>query len=122
MNTVDGEPHADNIPPQLAVIVAWLIWKLEKRVDKNGEVKWTKPPYCAHDPTRHASTTDPGTWSTLEQALAAEERTIADYTDRRDQADAIGDIGLKVALENLIADEGNHKEEIERILTGWDDR
>lgn len=58
----------------------------------------------------------------LEQALAAEEQAIMEYTDRRSQADAIGDIGLKVALENLIADEMGHKEEIERILTGWDDR
>ena len=58
----------------------------------------------------------------LEQALAAEEQAITDYTDRRDQADALGDIGLKVALENLIADEMGHKEEIERILTGWDER
>jgi bacterioferritin len=58
----------------------------------------------------------------LEQALAAEEQAIVEYTDRRDQADAVGDIGLKVALENLIADEMGHKEEIERILTGWDER
>lgn len=58
----------------------------------------------------------------LEQALAAEQQAIMEYTERRDQADAIGDIGLKVALENLIADEMGHKEEIERILTGWDER
>jgi bacterioferritin len=58
----------------------------------------------------------------LEQALAAEEQAIMEYTARRGQADAIGDIGLKVALENLIADEMGHKEEIERILTGWDDQ
>jgi bacterioferritin len=58
----------------------------------------------------------------LEHALAAEEKAIMEYTERRDQADAIDDIGLKVALENLIADEMGHKEEIERILTGWDER
>jgi hypothetical protein len=26
-----------------------------------------------------------------------------------------------VALENLVADETRHREEIERILAGWDD-
>jgi bacterioferritin len=57
----------------------------------------------------------------LEQALAAEGRAIADYAGRARQAEACGDTGLKVALENLIADETRHKEEVERILTGWDD-
>jgi bacterioferritin len=37
-------------------------------------------------------------------------------------AEAFGDIGLKVGLENQVADETRHKEEIERILTGWGER
>src|SRR5208283_2093393 len=48
-----------------------------------------------------------------EQALAAEKQTIADYDERLRQADAFGDVGLKVSLENQIADETRHKEEIE---------
>jgi bacterioferritin len=55
----------------------------------------------------------------LENALAAEKRAIADYGERIRQAEDYGDIGLKVALENQIADETRHKEELERILTGW---
>ena len=35
------------------------------------------------------------------------------------QAEAAGEIGLKVNLENQVADETRHKEEIERILAGW---
>jgi hypothetical protein len=31
------------------------------------------------------------------------------------------DLGLKVELENQVSDETRHKEEIERILAGWDD-
>lgn len=58
----------------------------------------------------------------LEQALAAEKQAIADYDARLGQADAFGDVGLKVNLENQIADESRHKEEIERILAGWDER
>jgi bacterioferritin len=58
----------------------------------------------------------------LEQALAAEKQAIADYDERLGQADAFGDVGLKVSLENQIADETRHKEEIERVLAGWDDR
>lgn len=55
----------------------------------------------------------------LENALAAERETIADYGQRMREAEAFGDIGLKVGLENQIADETRHKEEIERILAGW---
>ena len=58
----------------------------------------------------------------LEQALAAEKQAIADYDERLRQADAFGDIGLKVSLENQVADETRHKEEIERVLAGWEGR
>ncbi len=57
--------------------------------------------------------------SMLENALTAEKQAIADYRLRIEQAEAFGDIGLKVDLENQIADETRHKEEIERILAGW---
>lgn len=58
----------------------------------------------------------------LEQALAAEKQAIADYDERLRQAEAFGDIGLRVSLENQVADETRHKEELERVLAGWDDR
>ena len=56
----------------------------------------------------------------LEQALTAEERAIADYNARIHQAEGTGDTGIKVALENQVADETRHKE-IERILAGWNE-
>jgi bacterioferritin len=55
-------------------------------------------------------------------ALAAEEQAIADYNARIRQAEAFGDFGLKVELENQVADETRHKEELERIIAGWDKR
>jgi bacterioferritin len=58
----------------------------------------------------------------LEHALAAEKQAIADYTQRLHQAETFGDIGLKVSLENQLADETRHKEELERVLAGWDER
>ena len=58
----------------------------------------------------------------LEHALAAEKQAIADYDERLRQAEAFGDVGLKVSLENQVADETRHKEEIERVLAGWDER
>jgi bacterioferritin len=55
----------------------------------------------------------------LVQILEAERQAIADYTERAEQAEAFGDIGLKVELENQITDETRHKEEVERLLAGW---
>jgi len=58
----------------------------------------------------------------LEQARTAETQAIAHYKKRILQADAYGDIGLKVGLENHIADAMRHKEEFERILAGWNEQ
>jgi len=55
----------------------------------------------------------------LNCALSAEIQAIADYTTRISQAEACGEIGLKVLLETQLADETRHKEEIERIIAGW---
>lgn len=49
-------------------------------------------------------------------------RGIADYNTRIGQAEGIGDLGLKVNLENQVADETRHKEELECIIAGWDER
>lgn len=56
----------------------------------------------------------------LERVLDAEKQALRDYMQRIEQAEAIGDIGLKVELENQLSDETRHKEEVERILAGWE--
>ena len=55
----------------------------------------------------------------LEVALKAEEDTIARYTRRAEQAEACGEIAIKVELENLIVDETNHRDDIRRMLMDW---
>ena len=57
----------------------------------------------------------------LEAALESERDTIERYTRRVEQAEAAGEVGLKVDLEELISDETGHKEQLERILYGWKD-
>lgn len=57
----------------------------------------------------------------LLNVLEAEKQAIADYKQRVEQSEAFGDIGLKVELENQITDETRHKEEVERILEGWEE-
>ncbi|HEX7051547.1 MAG TPA: ferritin-like domain-containing protein [Longimicrobiales bacterium] len=57
----------------------------------------------------------------LQLALQAEKDTIARYTQRLKQADAAGEVGLRVDLEAIVAEETKHKEDLERILFGWRD-
>jgi bacterioferritin len=55
----------------------------------------------------------------LEAILKAEEKATADYTQRAKEADAFGDKGLAVQLEDMVRDESGHAEETERILRDW---
>lgn len=55
----------------------------------------------------------------LQMALQAEQDTIGRYTQRLKQADAAGEVGLRVDLENIVAEETKHKEDLERILFRW---
>lgn len=55
----------------------------------------------------------------LEQALEAEVETIERYTRRIQQAEALGEISIKVQLENLVVDESNHRDDIRRMLMDW---
>ena len=57
-------------PPQalapLCLKRNWLVWKWAR---KNGA--WTKPPFRADNPGRHASNNDPATWASRHDAVAA---------------------------------------------------
>ncbi len=52
----------------------------------------------------------------LQDALKFELEAIAGYRERAQQAEAVGDIGLRATLEMFAEDETRHKEEIERLL------
>ncbi|RKQ31285.1 ferritin-like domain-containing protein [Oceanobacillus halophilus] len=52
----------------------------------------------------------------LEATLQSETDTIERYEKRKKQAENLGLTELVVKLEDLITDETNHKEEIERLL------
>jgi bacterioferritin len=55
----------------------------------------------------------------LEAVLEAERRAVADYTQRAKEAEASGDKGLAVQLDDMVRDESTHSEETERILRDW---
>jgi hypothetical protein len=59
-------PRIEAIPPELRA-QRWVLWRAESR----GEGKPTKVPYCVLDPRRRASSTDPATWATFDDAVEA---------------------------------------------------
>jgi putative DNA primase/helicase len=95
--TISTDPHpAAAIPPELRDRAQWVAWKLTRR---KQDKKPTKLPF---DPAtgRMASSTDPATWGTLEQALARVDQGGYDgvgfvFTD----ADPYTGIDLDYALD-----------------------
>jgi len=55
----------------------------------------------------------------LEAVLAAEQEATTSYTTRAQEAEAFGDKGLAVQLEDMVRDETEHAEETARILKDW---
>ena len=57
------------IPPELQTGRFFVLWRFLLKKDKQGKLKWTKPPYQSNG--QYASTTNPATWCTLAEAKAA---------------------------------------------------
>ncbi len=87
-----------NIPREMRIFDRWLVWKYELTEDG----KWTKVPYNART-GRKASSTNPGTWASFTDAIAA-------Y--RSEKYDGIGfvpgpDIGIVgVDIDHCLDDNG----------------
>lgn len=64
------------------------------------------PPLVEHESARQMAEYD----------LAQEREVINAYVERVAQAEAAGELGLKVHLENMIAEETDHAEELERLI------
>ena len=60
-----------------------------------------------------------GNREVLQAVLEAERKAVADYTQRAEDAEELGDKGLVVQLEDMVRDESTHAEETERILRDW---
>ena len=55
----------------------------------------------------------------LQNAFDDEVATIARYVERRRQAEEAQEFGLAVALDELIADETSHRDELRQVLRHW---
>ena len=55
----------------------------------------------------------------LRNSLADEEATVTRYIERRKQAEDAGEAGLAVDLDDVIADETKHRDELRLMLRRW---
>jgi hypothetical protein len=62
----------DGIPDELKALPQWCNWKLEIRQDRDGNYKWTKPPYQPNN--SRASSDDPTTWHIFGDVMKGYER------------------------------------------------
>ena len=55
----------------------------------------------------------------LQIALEAEIETLARYVKRRKEAEEMGEDGLAIHFDELIADETHHRDELRQMLARW---
>lgn len=56
----------------------------------------------------------------LDSDLALEREAALEYRERAKQAELAGEIGLKLRLEEILAQETDHMRQLERVLRGWE--
>lgn len=78
---VGGKKKSFKLPDVLKPLMdetRWVVWRLETKKNKKGELKKTKVPYRAANPNWKADSTNPKTWGTYDAAAAA---ALADGID-----------------------------------------
>jgi bacterioferritin len=104
----NGEELRDILRPDIGEEIAHATYLMDKIVALGGT-----PNTVPADFEKHADVK-----KMLEYDLKMERADIEGYKKRVEQADAVGEVGLKVKLEDIIAEETDHAEQIERILRG----
>lgn len=71
-STGQTTPDPNPIPLAMRSVARWVVWRFESVTNREtGEIRRTKVPYQARSPKMKASTTDPRSWGTYAQAMAA---------------------------------------------------
>jgi primase-polymerase (primpol)-like protein len=78
----------------------WVTWVWERRTNKAGKEKWTKPPRQACDPSRNARSNDPSTWGHYEDAVATVRAGHADGIGYMLKDSAVGAIDVDHCIDS----------------------
>jgi Protein of unknown function (DUF3987)/NrS-1 polymerase HBD domain len=90
----------DSIPAVMKDIPQWVLFKLEEQVSAKGEAKLNKIPIDAKT-LQNASSTDPRTWTMLEQCVKALEKALPLWVKQQDSCRG-GGIGFVFTPESGI--------------------
>ncbi|MFQ5946800.1 MAG: bacterioferritin [Anaerolineae bacterium] len=105
---LEGEEIRELLQPDIADEIGHAKFLAEKIVALGGEPRF--------EPGAFEVKTD--VHEMLAYDLQLEQEAVADYKKRARQADELGELGLKVRLEEILAEETEHAEGLERILRG----
>ena len=96
---------------------------LQEVTDEQGHAQFLANKIVAlgGEPTTEAAPVRPAETNRemLEAVLAAEQDAVKGYVERAKEAEAYGDVGLVVQLEDMVRDESEHSEETARMLKDW---
>jgi bacterioferritin len=96
---------------------------LQEVTDEQGHAQFLANKIVAlgGEPTTEAAPVRPAKTNRemLEAVLAAEQDAVKGYVERAKEAEAYGDVGLVVQLDDMVRDESEHSEETARMLKDW---
>src|SRR5262249_31177727 len=103
---------AEQIPEALKQKPHWVVWRYERRPGKNGASEWNKVPHDACT-GQTADTTDPATWASFAEAVAAYDQGGWDGIGFVFAGDGVAGVDLDECLDPLT---GSLAEEAQRIV------
>jgi len=105
-----GQTLRDILAPEIPGELQHAIQLADKVVGLGGKPDLSAPPVQAHETVVEM----------IRHDLKLEEQAVANYSLRAQQADELGDLGLKVVLENLAAEESDHRNLLERLAKDFE--
>jgi bacterioferritin len=102
---LSGESFRQILAPEIPGELQHAVLLADKVVALGGKPDLNVGPITTHDTVAEM----------IRHDIELEAEAVANYTARAQQADDLGDLGLKVQLENLAAEESDHRDLLERL-------
>lgn len=100
-----GQMLRDILAPEIPGELQHAVQLADKVVSLGG-----KPDLTVHSIKAHETVGE-----MIRHDLDLEKQAVANYTKRAEQAESLGDLGLKVLLEDLAAEEADHRDMLARL-------
>lgn len=105
---IRGHELREILEPEIHAEVKHVEFLADKIIAMGGTPSFSVPPWKRPTNLREM----------LEYALSIEREAVKAYTERVDEANELGETALQVKLEELITDETEHMELLQRLVKG----